>query len=156
MGLAVTGCRSADKPTAEPKTAEPKTTQPKITQPKTPETLAAMSSVDETASQIPASGDTAARVPASAEPFTDRPFTVEVPQSYDSSVPAALLVALHGYTSSGEAMKEYFNLQSLAEQEGSSPCTPTVRKIPAAYVSGTRPTRVATSPARQQMIPHTL
>lgn len=82
-------------------------------------TTATTATTTTTTSATPAS--TASPSPATALPLNDfsaRPFTVEVPAGYDPSVPAPLLVVLHGYTSSGPAVKEYFNLQSLAEERG--------------------------------------
>lgn len=43
---------------------------------------------------------------------------VHVPNSYDPNTPAPLLLVLHGYTSSGQAMKNWFQLGALSEQYG--------------------------------------
>ena len=44
--------------------------------------------------------------------------TVQVPSSYDSSVPAPLILLLHGYGSTGAAIDLYLRLSSLSEQHG--------------------------------------
>ena len=48
----------------------------------------------------------------------DRPVTVRVPQSYDKTRPAPLLIVLHGYTGSGSGQEAYFGIQHEAEQRG--------------------------------------
>ena len=47
-----------------------------------------------------------------------RPFVVNVAKSYDPAVAAPLLIVLHGYTGTGESMKKYVGLQSLADARG--------------------------------------
>ncbi len=47
-----------------------------------------------------------------------RTFTVVVPKSYNPTTPAPLIVALHGYTSSGQQAQEFFGLQAQAEKRG--------------------------------------
>ena len=42
------------------------------------------------------------------------PVKVHVPASYDPAIPTALIVMLHGYTSSGNAIKAYFDIDSEA------------------------------------------
>ena len=46
------------------------------------------------------------------------PVTVYVPSSYDPTIPAPLLVVLHGFTSSGAFMHGYYGLDPVAEQFG--------------------------------------
>ena len=46
------------------------------------------------------------------------PVVVHVPNSYDPAVPAPLIVLLHGYSSSGDALKSYVDLSALSEQYG--------------------------------------
>ena len=47
-----------------------------------------------------------------------RPFVVNVPKSYYPAVVAPLLIVLHGYTGTGESMKKYVGIQSLANARG--------------------------------------
>jgi len=53
-----------------------------------------------------------------------RPVRLYVPASYNPSVPAALVVSLHGHTSYGTQQDQYMNLQPLAEARGFLYCTP--------------------------------
>ncbi len=46
------------------------------------------------------------------------PVTVNVPPSYDPSVPAPLVMLLHGYTSSGLETETYFQLTPLSDELG--------------------------------------
>ncbi len=56
---------------------------------------------------------------ATSEVFTGaRPFTVIVPSSYDPSVPAPLLIALHGFSQSGAKFENYLHIGPVAEKEG--------------------------------------
>jgi polyhydroxybutyrate depolymerase len=48
----------------------------------------------------------------------DRPVTVEVPPGYDPTVPAPLLILLHGFTASGLLQEIYFQLGPIAEERG--------------------------------------
>ncbi len=48
----------------------------------------------------------------------DRPVTVHVPASYDASRPAPLLIALHGYSSSGNEINSWFGLGGPAQRAG--------------------------------------
>jgi polyhydroxybutyrate depolymerase len=48
----------------------------------------------------------------------DRPVEVLVPDSYDPSVPAPLLLLLHGYTATGELQSAYFGLEAPALERG--------------------------------------
>jgi polyhydroxybutyrate depolymerase len=48
----------------------------------------------------------------------DRPFTLFLPTSYESSKPAPLILALHGYSSSGEKFEKYLNLTAVAQARG--------------------------------------
>ena len=48
----------------------------------------------------------------------DRPVTLHVPESYDASKPAPLLVLLHGYGASGSLQEIYFGFKSLANERG--------------------------------------
>jgi polyhydroxybutyrate depolymerase len=54
----------------------------------------------------------------------DRPVTVHVPSSYDPSRPAPLLIALHGYTSSGDEIDRWFGLADPAQRAGFVYATP--------------------------------
>jgi polyhydroxybutyrate depolymerase len=47
-----------------------------------------------------------------------RPFTVIVPSTYDPSVPAPLLIALHGYSQSGNKFENYLHIGPIAEKQG--------------------------------------
>ena len=47
-----------------------------------------------------------------------RPFTVFVPSAYDPSRPAPLILALHGYNSSGLKLEKYLNLTAVAKAKG--------------------------------------
>jgi polyhydroxybutyrate depolymerase len=53
-----------------------------------------------------------------------RPVSIHVPASYNPSVPAPLVVSLHGHTSNGTQQDQYMNLQPLAEARGFLYCTP--------------------------------
>jgi polyhydroxybutyrate depolymerase len=48
----------------------------------------------------------------------ERPVTVHVPASYDPATPAPLLILLHGYTSSGAGIQDYFDVADAAERLG--------------------------------------
>lgn len=48
----------------------------------------------------------------------DRPVTVHVPTSYRAGTPAPLLIALHGYGSSGREMERYLSLGDAAQRRG--------------------------------------
>jgi polyhydroxybutyrate depolymerase len=48
----------------------------------------------------------------------DRQFTLHVPDSYDPGTPAALVIALHGYTSSGAEMESYLRFTPEADRRG--------------------------------------
>jgi polyhydroxybutyrate depolymerase len=48
----------------------------------------------------------------------NRPVTVHIPASYDARQPAPLLIALHGYTSSGADVETYFDLGPAADARG--------------------------------------
>lgn len=61
----------------------------------------------------------------------DRPVTVDVPPSHDTTRPAPLLIVLHGYTGSGSGQEAYFGLQPEAEARG----------FVTAYPDGTRDSR---------------
>lgn len=47
-----------------------------------------------------------------------RPFTVIVPSTYDPSVPAPLLIALHGFSQSGIKFENYLHIGPIAEKQG--------------------------------------
>ena len=95
----------SDTKPASPTTAPPTTAPPS----------AVSSDVDGSASPSPIAATTFPLRPAGS---ADRPFTVEVPKTYNSATPAPLLVVLHGYTSTGASIKGYFNLQPVAEERG--------------------------------------
>lgn len=48
----------------------------------------------------------------------DRPVTVQVPSGYQDSVPAPLLILLHGYSVDGAVEELYLHLAPLADQKG--------------------------------------
>ena len=59
----------------------------------------------------------------SAQATTDefsgaRPFSLIVPSTYDASVPAPLLIALHGFSQSGMKFENYLHIGPLAEKQG--------------------------------------
>jgi polyhydroxybutyrate depolymerase len=62
--------------------------------------------------------ETNASITTAGDRAASRPFTVNVPKSYDASVPAPLLVVLHGYTASGSSIRAAWNLDAVAEQHG--------------------------------------
>ena len=47
-----------------------------------------------------------------------RPFTAVVPSTYQKSIPAPLVIVLHGYTSSGEQTAGYLQLDAVANKKG--------------------------------------
>lgn len=47
-----------------------------------------------------------------------RPFKLFVPSTYNSSFPAPLIIALHGYSQSGDKFEKYLNLAPVAESRG--------------------------------------
>ncbi len=47
-----------------------------------------------------------------------RPFSLIVPTTYNKAKPAPLILALHGYTSSGDETEKYLQLASVAEKKG--------------------------------------
>jgi polyhydroxybutyrate depolymerase len=47
-----------------------------------------------------------------------RPFNVIVPSSYDPNVPAPLLIALHGFSQSGDKFENYLHIRPIADKEG--------------------------------------
>ncbi|MCX6430206.1 MAG: alpha/beta hydrolase-fold protein [Actinobacteria bacterium] len=47
-----------------------------------------------------------------------RPFSVIVPTTYQKSKPAPLILALHGYTSSGDETEKYLQLAAVAQTKG--------------------------------------
>jgi polyhydroxybutyrate depolymerase len=47
-----------------------------------------------------------------------RPFSVIVPSTYQKSKPAPLILALHGYTSSGDETEKYLQLAAVAQKRG--------------------------------------
>ena len=47
-----------------------------------------------------------------------RPYTIFVPGSYNKSKPAPLILALHGYTSSGDEMEKFLQLTPVAQAKG--------------------------------------
>ena len=60
----------------------------------------------------------------------DRPFTLNVPTTYQSGTPAPLLIALHGYTAESPYAESYFALGKVADEKG----------ILTVYPSGTKDT----------------
>ena len=47
-----------------------------------------------------------------------RPFNLFVPSTYNSSFPAPLIIALHGYAQTGDKFEKYLNLTPVAEARG--------------------------------------
>lgn len=47
-----------------------------------------------------------------------RPFNLFVPTSYDAAKPAPLILALHGYASSGDKLEKYLHLTAVAQARG--------------------------------------
>lgn len=74
------------------------------------------------AETAPASGSAPASVPASsgaaaaapADPAA-RPYEVVVPSGYDGSAPVPLVLLLHGYSSTGAEISDYFGAQEAAD-----------------------------------------
>lgn len=57
--------------------------------------------------------------PAGGPPgFEHRPYALEVPPDHDAAQPTALLVALHGYTSSGAQLAQWWQLSAVAAARG--------------------------------------
>jgi polyhydroxybutyrate depolymerase len=48
----------------------------------------------------------------------DRPFTLYIPDSYDPSQPAPLVIGLHGYSSHAREMESYFKITAQADERG--------------------------------------
>jgi polyhydroxybutyrate depolymerase len=48
----------------------------------------------------------------------NRPFTLHVPDSYDPSRPAPLVILLHGYTATGATQESYFQLAPESDKHG--------------------------------------
>lgn len=48
----------------------------------------------------------------------NRPFKLFVPSTYNASFPAPLIIALHGYSQSGDKFEKYLNLTPVAESRG--------------------------------------
>jgi len=48
----------------------------------------------------------------------DRPFTLVLPSNYQPGTPAALIIALHGYTANTPYADSYFQLSKVADQKG--------------------------------------
>lgn len=48
----------------------------------------------------------------------DRPFSLSVPDSYNKAKAAPLIVALHGYTSSGDETEKYLKLEAVTQKRG--------------------------------------
>jgi polyhydroxybutyrate depolymerase len=53
-----------------------------------------------------------------SDPLAARPFDVVVPKRYDVKNAAPLLLVLHGYTGSGKSIRDYFDLDKVAEERG--------------------------------------
>ena len=47
-----------------------------------------------------------------------RPFKLFVPSTYNASFPAPLILALHGFSQTGDMLEKYLNLTSVAEAKG--------------------------------------
>jgi polyhydroxybutyrate depolymerase len=105
LGIAMTACSSSTTSTATTTTTTTATTSTAAT-PQTKE-----SPTTESAPAVAAVGST-------VDSVNGRPFTVVAPESYKPSVPAPLIVALHGYTSSGAQAQQFFGLQARAEKAG--------------------------------------
>ncbi len=65
--------------------------------------------------------------------YEDRPYTLEVPQGHDPTRPTALLVALHGYTSTGLQLEGWLQLSAAAAARDILVATPDGTRNPAGY-----------------------
>lgn len=54
----------------------------------------------------------------------ERPFTLHVPDSYDKTKPAPLVILLHGYTASGEKQEAYMKFTAESDKRGFLYATP--------------------------------
>ena len=61
---------------------------------------------------------TTSQAPSTATKVTVRPYSEFVPSSYSSKSAAPLVIALHGYGSSGNQQETYMNFKAVAEQRG--------------------------------------
>lgn len=60
----------------------------------------------------------ASRAPATTTKVAVRPYSEFVPSSYSSKSPIPLVIALHGYSSSGKQLESFVNFKAVAEQRG--------------------------------------
>ena len=61
---------------------------------------------------------TTSQAPSTATKVAVRPYSEFVPSSYSSKSAAPLVIALHGYGSSGNQQETYMNFKAVAEQRG--------------------------------------
>lgn len=61
---------------------------------------------------------TASQTPSTAAKIAVRPYSEFVPSSYSSKSPIPLVIALHGYSSSGKQLESFVNFKAVAEQRG--------------------------------------
>ena len=61
---------------------------------------------------------TASQTPSTATKVAVRPYSEFVPSSYSSKSPVPLVIALHGYSSSGKQLESFVNFKTVAEQRG--------------------------------------
>ena len=60
----------------------------------------------------------ASQTPSTATGVAVRPYSEFVPSSYSSKSPVPLVIALHGYSSSGKQLESFVNFKAVAEQRG--------------------------------------
>jgi len=60
----------------------------------------------------------ASRAPATTTKVALRPYSEFVPSSYSSKSAVPLVIALHGYSSSGKQLESFVNFKAVAEQRG--------------------------------------
>ena len=60
----------------------------------------------------------ASQAPATTTKVASRPYNEFVPSTYSSNSPVPLVVALHGYSSSGKQLESFVNFKAVAEQRG--------------------------------------
>ncbi|MCX6536013.1 MAG: alpha/beta fold hydrolase [Actinobacteria bacterium] len=60
----------------------------------------------------------ASQAPSTATKIAARPYSEFVPSSYSSKSPVPLVIALHGYSSSGKQLESFVNFKAVAEQRG--------------------------------------
>lgn len=109
--MALTGCSSSPAPVAEPaSTTTVATVATSATTAATTTTTAAPASTTTT--------EATTTTVAGPDLIADRPFVVELPDGYDRSKAAPLLVVLHGYTGDRDSVERFFKLREAAARRG--------------------------------------